>query len=436
MEKYKVKNKLNFCAEVNILGSKSITNRALIFAAFAEKTVILRNPLFSDDTIYMIEALRELGNEIEISDDKSYIKVCGNSKREFGNKKIYVGNAGTVMRFISSYIATGNGEVVVGGNERMNQRPIKELVESLKDLDVEIEYLKEIGYPPIKIKAMGIKKDRVKVSGKNSSQYLSSILMSSPYCENNMTIELEDKIISKPYVEMTLKMMEQFGAKIEKLEDGYKIKSGRYDKLSDYTIEGDMSSASYFLAAALITNSRLKINNFFLDSIQGDIKILDILKRLGLKILSSKRGSIIVEGVKNYDGFNLKLNDTPDIVPTLAIVALFANSPSTIRDVESLRVKECDRISALCNEIKKIGGNIEEYQDGFRIYPLKAEENQEYFGSEIETYDDHRIAMSFSVAGLRIENIEILNPNCVSKTFPTFFKELEKVYLGGEKIES
>lgn len=433
MRKYKVKTQSDFYAEIDILGSKSITNRVLILAVFSDDEVILKNPLFSDDTIYMIEALRSLGNKIEISDDKKYIKVLGNKTREFGNKKLFVGNAGTAMRFLSSYIATGIGEIILEGNERMNQRPIGELVDSLRELGVKIEYLKEIGYPPIKIFANGINKNVVNISGKNSSQYLSSILMGSPYFNNGLEIKINDKIISRPYVDMTLKMMEQFGVKVVALEKGYKIEKSKYKLSSEYIIEGDMSSASYFLAAAFITNSRIKINNFVTNSIQGDLKILNILKGMGLKVIEEQKESITVEGVEKYQGFNLKLNETPDIVPTLAVVALFANSPSSIREVESLRVKECDRISAICNEIKKLDGTIIEYSDGFEIFPKKL---SEYRGAEIETYDDHRIAMSFSIAGLKIEDIEILNPNCVSKTFPTFFEELDKIYLGGEnKVE-
>lgn len=425
MEKYKVKRAENFYAEINIPGSKSITNRALILASLSEKDVVIKNPLFSDDTVYMIAALKKLGNNIEISQDKTYIKICGNKTREFGNQKIFVGNAGTVMRFLVAYIASGKGTVVLEGNSRMNKRPIKELVESMRELGVSIEYLREEGYPPIKINAEGIFKSSVKVSGKNSSQYLSSILLSASYFNNDVEIVIDDNIISKPYVTMTLKMIEQFGAHIETTSQGYKIYHKKYDKISEYLVEGDMSSASYFLACALMTNSTIKINNFFAQSIQGDYKLLDILKNIGLKVIEQKETSITISGTEKYSGFNLRLNDTPDIVPTLAAAALFAETPSEIRDVESLRVKECDRISAVCAEIKKLNGNIIEYEDGFKIIPKSL---NEYKGCDIETYNDHRIAMSFTTAGLKISDINILNPSCVSKTFPAFYNEIEKIY--------
>lgn len=427
-EIYKTKTAYNSYAEINIPGSKSITNRALILASLSENPVIIKNPLFSDDTVYMIEGLKTLGNNIEISSDKKTIKVRGNKTREFGNQKIFVGNAGTVMRFLVSYIACGKGEIIIEGSPRMNERPIGELVNSMRELGVEIKYLQKEGYPPLKISAKGISKTSVHVSGKNSSQYLSSVLLSAPYFEKGLDIIVSSNIISKPYVNMTLKMIEQFGGKAELTSTGYKILPQKYNNLTEYSVEGDMSSASYFLAAALVTKSKIKINNFFAESIQGDYKLLDILKKHGLKVIEQKKDYIIAEGTENYSGFNLNLNDTPDIVPTLAVTALFAGSPTVIKDVESLRVKECDRISALCTEIKKLNGNIIEYQDGFKIIPKPF---SEYKGCNIATYDDHRIAMSFAVAGLKISGINILNPKCVSKTFPQFFDEFEKIYLGG-----
>ena len=447
IDRYRIKTKSNFNGEIDILGSKSITNRALILAVLSENPVVLKNPLFSDDTIYMIKALRKLGNIIKISDDKKIIKITGNRERIFNDGEIFVGNAGTAMRFLTSYVALGHGKIVLAGNERMNNRPIKELVDALKNLGVQINYLQKEGYPPIEIIADGIKnldhdkkgnsykefenkKREIKISGKNSSQYLSSILMVSPYIEGGVKIILDSEIISKPYVNMTIKMIKKFGASIKKKETKqkesfYEVEERKYNDIVEYTIEGDMSSASYFLALSLITNSTIKINNFILDSLQGDIKILEILKNLGLKVIEVGKDYIVVRGCEKYSGFNLDLNDTPDIVPTLAMVALFASSPTTIRNVESLRVKECDRIKAICNEVKKLNGEIIEYQDGFKIIPKNS---NEYNGNEIETYDDHRIAMSFSIAGFRIEGIEILDPFCVSKTFPTFYEELEKIY--------
>lgn len=429
MKEYLVKNMSNFSAEVSIPGSKSITNRALILAALSENPVILKNPLLSDDTVLMIECLSKLGNKIMISKDKQFIKIIGNKKREFGKKTLFVGNAGTVLRFLMSYVSTGTGEITFEGSTRMNLRPVQELGESLESLGVEVNYLKNPGFTPLKIISSGkIKQDTVSISGENSSQYLSSLLLSAPCFGKDLHISTSGKIISKSYISVTLEMMRQFGAEIEKTLDGYLVKAGVYDQIERYLIEGDMSSASYFLAAALITNSTIKINNFMEPSIQGDYKILTILKELGLQIVDRTVHSITVAGVESYPGFTLDLNSTPDLVPTLAVVALFANKPSKLYNIASLRIKESDRIFAIRTEIKNLNGNATEFQDGLRIIPKSTDL---YKGSHVETYNDHRIAMSFALAGLRIPDLYILNPMCVTKTFPTFFKEFENLYVGG-----
>lgn len=428
MKEYLVKPNYNFSAEVDIPGSKSITSRALILASLSENPVILKNPLFSDDTLHMIECLIKLGNKIMISDDKRFIKIIGNKKREFGKKTLYVGNAGTVMRFLLAYIATGTGEVVLEGSSRMNLRPIQELADSLRDLGIKIEYLKASGFPPLRIISTKTKKSVVKVSGANSSQYLSAILLSATCYNHDTEIITTNKIISKSYVDTTINMIEDFGAHVEKTENGYFIKKGKYNNVKGYVIEGDMSSASYFLAAALITNSTIKLNNFFEDSIQGDSKILNILQDIGLEIVDRDDNSVTVKGCETYPGFSLDLNSTPDLVPTLATVALFANTPSEIYNVANLRIKESDRLFSIRTEIKNINGSATEFKDGLKIIP---KETKSYTGCSIETYNDHRIAMSFTLAGLRIPDIIITNATCVNKTFPAFFKVFENLYTGG-----
>lgn len=431
MKEYLVKPNYNFFAEVDIPGSKSITNRAFILAALSENPVILKNPLFSDDTLHMIECLIKLGNKIMISEDRRFIKIIGNKKRDFGKKTLYVGNAGTVMRFLLAYIATGTGEIILEGSSRMNLRPIQELVDSLRELGIKIEYLKNSGFPPIKIISTKTKKSVVKVSGANSSQYLSAILLSATYFNKDTEIITTNKIISKSYVDTTLNMIEDFGAQVEKTETGYFIKKGKYNNIKGYVIEGDMASASYFLAAALVSNSKIKLNNFFEDSIQGDSRILNILQDLGLQIIDRDNNSITVQGCDSYPGFSLDLNSTPDLVPTLATVALFANTPSELYNVANLRIKESDRLFAIRTEIKNINGSATEFKDGLKIIPKEA---KKYLGCSIETYNDYRIAMSFSLVGLRIPNIIITNCTCVNKSFPGFFKEFENLSYG-EKNE-
>lgn len=424
-EEYSIKTRENFCTEISIPGSKSMTTRALILAALSENPVILKNPLFSDDTVQMIECLTKLGNKILVSDDKHYIKISGNKRREFGKKTLHVGNSASVMKFLISYVATGRGEITIDASSRVSSRPIREFVDSIRELGIEIEYVKKSGFLPIKIFAKGTTNNTIKVSGRNSSQYLSSVLLSASYFNSDINIITSHKITSKSYVDITLKMLHDFGANIEKTETGYLVKKSKYNTVKGYLIEGDMASASYFLAAALITNSTIKINNFSYNSIQGDYKFLEILENLGLQVVSRTKTSITVKGVESYEGFSLDLNRTPDLVPTLAIVALFAKSPSEILNVANLRTKGGDRLNSIRTEIKKINGSATDLPDGLKIIPKKI---GTYKGGVMETYNDHRLAMSFSLVGLKVPEISITNPHCVSKVFPNFFTEFENIY--------
>lgn len=414
----------NFKVTVDIPGSKSITNRALILSALSGKTVTLKNILLSDDTRYMIDALRALNNTIEVDEINKTLKIIGNKNPKYENLSLYIGNAGTAIRFLSSYLATGEGTATLYGNDRMNQRPIKDLVDSLIQLGVNVEYLNNHGYPPIRITSKGVFANHVKINGSKSSQYISSILMAAPNFKNSIEIELSGRIISKPYIDMTLTMMRDFGVKFNYNNNSIHISPQEYSR-EEYLIEGDMSSASYFLAMALISNSTVTLNNFFKHSIQGDSKFLNILEKIGLEVLNFNNTSITVKGIPIYKGIELSMNDIPDVAQTLAVVGLFATSPTKVWDVENMRIKETDRISALKNEILKINGNFIEFNDGFLIIPKSL---KSYHGNLLETYDDHRMAMSLSLIGLKVPDIKILNPNCVSKTFPNFFKEFSKIY--------
>lgn len=415
----------NFNVTIDIPGSKSITNRALILSALSGKTVTLKNILLSDDTRYMIEALKVLGNKIELNEVDKTLKITGNKNPQYKDIELYIGNAGTAMRFLSSYLATGKGVATLYGNARMNERPIKDLVDSLTQLGVKVEYLNNFGYPPIKIISSGIHATSVNIDGSKSSQYISSILMAAPNFKNPIKIFFTGKVVSKPYIDMTLKMMKDFGADIVSYNDTIKVNPSEYN-LKEYLIEGDMSSASYFLAMALIANSTVTLRNFFKKSIQGDSRFLDVLKEMGLNIIAFQDYSITVAGIPDYKGVQLSMNDIPDVAQTLAAVALFATTPTKVWDVENMRIKETDRISALKNEILKINGDFIEFKDGFIINPKPL---KDYRGDFLETYDDHRMAMSLSLIGLKVPGIKILDPNCVSKTFPNFFEEFNKIYM-------
>ncbi|MGL5176350.1 MAG: 3-phosphoshikimate 1-carboxyvinyltransferase [Cetobacterium sp.] len=426
MNYFQPRPKTNFNVTVDIPGSKSITNRALILSALSGKNVTLKNILLSDDTKYMIEALKSLNNNITLDLQNKTLEIKGNKNPKFDNLEIYIGNAGTAMRFLSSYLATGTGTATLYGNERMNQRPIKDLVDSLVQLGVKVEYMNEIGFPPIRITSNGVSSNYVEIDCSKSSQYISSILMAAPNFKSPIQIKFTSRVVSRPYIDMTLKMMKDFSVDFLEKDNSLFITPQEYS-CSEYLIEGDMSSASYFLAMALISNSTVTLNNFFKESIQGDSKFLNVLTEMGLEVISFNDTNITVKGVQNYNGIELSMNDIPDVAQTLAAVALFAKTPTKVWDVENMRIKETDRISALKNEILKLNGNFEEFQDGFLIIPKIIDE---YKGDFLETYDDHRMAMSLTLIGLKVPNIKILDPNCVSKTFPNFFEEFNKIYLG------
>ncbi|MGL5089170.1 MAG: 3-phosphoshikimate 1-carboxyvinyltransferase [Cetobacterium sp.] len=425
MKYFEPKPRTGFNINIDIPGSKSITNRALILSALSGKNVILKNILLSDDTKYMIKALKSLSNNISLDLSTNTIKIKGNKNPTYDNLKLYIGNAGTAMRFLSSYLATGTGTATIYGNKRMNERPIKDLVDSLRQLGVEVEYLKQEGFPPIRITSKGVSARCVEIDGSKSSQYISSILMAAANFNNPIEIKLKGRAVSRPYIDMTLAMMKDFSIDFYEENNVIYISPQEYS-CSEYLVEGDMSSASYFLAIALISNSTVKLNNFFKNSIQGDSKFLSVLNKMGLITVESTDTSITVKGIPVYKGIHLSMNDIPDVAQTLAIVALFATTSTKVWDVENMRIKETDRITALKNEILKLNGNFEEFQDGFLILPKSLSAYKE---SILETYDDHRMAMSLSLAGLKIPNIKILNPECVSKTFPNFFNEFNKIYL-------
>ncbi len=424
MNYFEVKRKLQFELEVDIPGSKSITNRALVLAALSECEVTLKNILFSDDTNHMIKALSDLGNKIWIDREKKELKIRGEGKLNYDNLDIYVGNSGTTIRFLTSYLATGDGKVKLYGDERMSERPIKSLIDPLRELGIKINYLKNEGYPPFEIETKPILSNKVKVDGSESSQYITSLLISASKFPKGLEIELTGKVISKPYIKMSLAMMKEFGISYRRYENKIYIPNQKFG-INEYKVEGDCSSASYFLAMALITNSKVKLNNYKKNSIQGDYEFLQLLKSMGLKVVEETENSITVQGVCSYKGVTVDLNDMPDMAQTLAVIALFATTPTRIYNVKSMRIKETDRITALKNEIIKIGGSFREWEDGFEIVPT-FEEN--YKGAELKTYNDHRMAMALSLIGLRVEGVKILEPDCVSKTFPNYFELFSKIY--------
>lgn len=419
---YEVKPVSNFKCSINVPGSKSFSNRALIIGALAEGKTVLKNMLFSDDTWHMINSFKGLGIPLNVNEKEHIVELEGYNNERYLQGQCFVGNAGTVMRFLPSFIAVQKGDVEITGIERMKNRPIGELVNILNRLGANISYLEKEGYPPIRIKANGLNGGNLSIRGDVSSQFISSILLSAPYAQSDIDLEIVGEVVSKPYIDMTIEIMQDFGVVVENEEyKRFYVKAGQRYKGREYTIESDCSSASYFFGAAGIAQGDVTINHINPYSLQGDIRFVDILEKMGAKV---ERGENYIRVIGDkLKGISVDMSDMPDLVQTLAVVALFAEGTTEIKNVCNLRIKETDRLRALYNELTKLGARVEEKKDGLVIHPQKF-----YKPSEIETYNDHRMVMSFTLAGLRIPGIRIKNPECVSKSFPNFFKEFEKIY--------
>jgi 3-phosphoshikimate 1-carboxyvinyltransferase len=414
-------------ASVRVPGSKSLTNRGLLIAALAEGKTTLQNALFSDDSHYFTNALRALGFRVEEDEAKAEMSVWGlGGKIPATSAELFIGNAGTAARFLTAFLTLGTGKYVLDGEARMRERPIGDLVDALIPLGANIRHhSSRIIYhlcPPLSITATGLKGGKTKIAGDISSQYLSALLMTAPYAENPVEIKITAKLNSKPYVDMTISIMRDFGVEIER--DGYqhfKINPTQYASRNTYIIESDASAASYFFAAPAIVGGRVQVENISRKSVQGDVDFVDILKETGCTV-EEKDNAILVTRHSSLHGIDVDMSNIPDTAQTLAAIAPFASSPTRIRGIASARVKETDRVSAVCNELIRLGVRVEEYEDGMTIYPC-----EKIKPALVQTYNDHRMAMAFSLIGLRAEGVEIENPGCVSKTFPNYFDVLDEL---------
>lgn len=400
-------SKLKAGAKIAIPGSKSYTNRALVLAALATGETTLRNPLFSDDTKFTLEALRDLGVSIEREGEDLRVVGCGGEFKEPG-KSLNLGNAGTGMRFLTAAMSIAGFKSKIYGNSRMSQRPIKDLLKGLRDLGVKVESTNKNGCPPIKNQGNGVKGGQVEISGKISSQFISAIMMIAPFAEQDVEIVIVDELVSKPYIDMTIQVMEDFGVTVSNHEyEQFVIKAGQKYKGCDYLVEGDASSASYFYALEKLHDVKLDIQNIKKDSLQADMGFLDI-----------------------EVGDEIDLNHMPDAAMTVAIMAAFHKGQTRLINIANLRVKETDRIKALVAELNKVGCEARELEDGIEINGDPSKLHGEVV---IETYDDHRMAMCFAVLATKVPNIQILDPDCTSKTYPLFFEDLERAGLKVEK---
>lgn len=408
----------NIHATVNIPGSKSITHRALITAALADGKSLLKSFLRCEDTLYTIKALREMGIFIiPEGDDISVTGTGGTITVTSGKKEIFLGNSGTSYRLLLSVAALARKEFTFTGSPRMYERPIGDLVSALITLGADISYINREGYPPVSISSSGIRGGRVEIAGNISSQYVSSLLLAGSYTPEGIEIEIKGRLVSRPYIDLTLDVMKAFG--VEVMNEDYQrfiIPPGKRYNPRVYTIEGDVSSASYFWGAAAITGGTVITENIRpLTTIQGDIAFLDILERMGCSV-SRSDASVIVKGGR-LRGIETDMGSMPDVVPTLAAIALFAEGKTVIRNVHHLRYKESDRIKDLASELRRISGQIEELEDGLIIHG-----GHGLSGAEINPHKDHRLAMSLAIVGLNIPGIKIKDEHCVDKSFPSFWE--------------
>ena len=420
---------------VRLPGSKSISNRTLLLAALAQGTTRIIGLLDSDDTQVMLAALKILGVKwTQIDGTQNYVIEGANGTFPVRQAALFMGNAGTAIRPLTAALAAMDGDYTLSGVARMHERPIGDLVDALNADGANIDYLGQKGYPPLRIRGGNIRVDQLKVRGNVSSQFLTALLMASPLLarRQDVVIEVVGELISRPYIEITLNLMERFGVKVRR--DGWQRftipAGGGYTSPDTLHVEGDASSASYFLAAGAIAGGPVRVEGVSADSIQGDVRFVEALQQMGATISFGDNWiEARSEGV--LKAIDADFNHIPDAAMTIAVVALYADGASTLRNIGSWRVKETDRIAAMATELRKLGATVEEGADYLRITPP-----EKIRAATIDTYDDHRMAMCFSLASLDGAaraggEVRINDPQCVAKTFPEYFDEFNKILRGG-----
>lgn len=406
---------------VTIHGSKSYTHRALIISALARGESVLIDPLRSEDTEHTAESLEKFG--VSIFWEGNSLRVLGKGGRlNEEDEKIYVENSGTSIRFLTALAALRKGRTLLDGNERMRQRPIAGLLSGLEALGVRAYSKKGNGFPPVVVESFGLKGGRAEIRGEESSQFLSALLIVAPYASEDVHLEVTGNLVSWPYVDITLDVMTAFGVDVEnKGNRSFFIRAGQHYLPQKYRIEGDASNASYFFSVAAVTGGKVRVENFNPASIQGDTAFLEILERMGCEVTRGD-GWAEVKG-KELRGIEINMREMPDIVPTLAVTAAFAQGKTLMKNIGHLRLKESDRIKVLVTELRKMGIRVEEGEDWLKIEGGKAH------GAEIESHNDHRIAMSFAIAGLNVPGVKIKEEGCVDKSFPGFWKAFRSLYI-------
>ncbi|MEW6484163.1 MAG: 3-phosphoshikimate 1-carboxyvinyltransferase [Pseudomonadota bacterium] len=404
---------------VNLPGSKSVSNRALLLAAMAKGTTRLTNLLDSDDIKHMLNGLSLLGVQYSLSDDRTECVVTGtgDALRSPGAVELFLGNAGTAMRPLAAALSLAGNDIILTGEPRMKERPIGHLVDALRQGGAEITYLENEDYPPLRIGG-GFTGGEISVDGSVSSQFLTALLMAAPLAPQQTAITIKGDLVSKPYIDITLNLMKCFGVTVEnQAYQRFVIEGGQqYLSPGDYLVEGDASSASYFLAAAAIRGGTVRVTGIGRNSVQGDIRFADVLQNMGAEVewgddyIACRRGSL--------KGIDMDMNHIPDAAMTIATTALFAEGTTRMTNIYNWRVKETDRLAAMATELRKVGAVVEEGHDYIEITPP-----QKLQHADIATYNDHRIAMCFSLVALSDTPVTILDPGCTAKTFPDYFRQ-------------
>lgn len=410
--------------EIRLPGSKSLSNRALLLAALADGTTEITNLLASDDTTHMLNALRQLDVEHVRSTDQTTCTITGKGStlQAVEPIELFLGNAGTAMRPLTAALCLGAGTFLLTGEPRMEERPIAPLVDALRQAGAQIRYLKQKGYPPLEIMADGLAGGEITIDGTISSQFLTAMLMASPLVQQDTTISVQGELVSKPYIDITLHAMQAFGVTVENHHyQQFFIKGQQnYRSPGTFLVEGDASSASYFLAAAAIKGGSVKVTGISKASVQGDVRFADVLETMGARIEWGDDYIIAHKG--DLRGVDLDLNHIPDAAMTIATTALFAEGPTAIRNIYNWRVKETDRLSAMATELRKVGATVVEGEDFIEITP-----SPQLTHASIDTYNDHRMAMSFSLLALSDASVTINDPQCTAKTFPDYFEKFATI---------
>ncbi|EGI1705963.1 3-phosphoshikimate 1-carboxyvinyltransferase [Salmonella enterica subsp. enterica serovar Typhi] len=408
---------------INLPGSKSVSNRALLLAALACGKTVLTNLLDSDDVRHMLNALSALGINYTLSADRTRCDITGNGGplRASGTLELFLGNAGTAMRPLAAALCLGQNEIVLTGEPRMKERPIGHLVDSLRQGGANIDYLEQENYPPLRLRGGFIGGD-IEVDGSVSSQFLTALLMTAPLAPEDTIIRVKGELVSKPYIDITLNLMKTFGVEIANHHyQQFVVKGGQqYHSPGRYLVEGDASSASYFLAAGAIKGGTVKVTGIGRKSMQGDIRFADVLEKMGATITWGDDFIACTRG--ELHAIDMDMNHIPDAAMTIATTALFAKGTTTLRNIYNWRVKETDRLFAMATELRKVGAEVEEGHDYIRITPPAKLQH-----ADISTYNDHRMAMCFSLVALSDTPVTILDPKCTAKTFPDYFEQLARM---------